>query len=261
MAERADRHKLYQEAVQNVEEEIDFVDERFEAMRGRKAESLREDFCGTANTACEWVRRRTTNRAIGVDLDNDVLQWGRENNIGKLDEEAKSRVNLLNEDVLTVRTEPVDVLLAMNFSYWLFQERTTLLNYFKSVRAALKDDGVFFCDAYGGWDAHRTITEARDCERFEYVWDQDEFDPITHRMKCFIHFKFPDGSKMKKAFSYEWRLWSLPELRELLAEAGFSKVTIYWEGADEDGDGNGEFEPVTEAESDPGWICYLVAEK
>lgn len=260
-AEKADRHVLYQEAVQSVEAEIDFVDEIFEKVRGRKASLLREDFCGTANTACEWVTRRKNNRAIGVDLDADVLDWGRQNNLAKLPPDARSRVELVNGDVLTSQTERPEIVLAMNFSYWLFKERKTLLKYFKTIHKALIDDGVFFLDAYGGWDAHRTIRESRDCEGFTYIWDQHAFDPISHTMACFIHFRFPDGSRMNRAFSYEWRLWSLPELRELLSEAGFGKVTIYWEGADDDGDGNGEFEPIEHAESDPGWICYLVAEK
>ena len=75
-ATRWDRHVLYQSAVQCVESEIDFVDETFEKIRGRKASLLREDFAGTANTSSEWVRRRPTNRAVAVDLCADTLAWG-----------------------------------------------------------------------------------------------------------------------------------------------------------------------------------------
>ena len=84
MAQRADLHALYQEAVQCVESEIDFVDETFFRLRGRRARVLREDFCGTANTACEWVRRRADNRAIAVDADPEVLDWGRKHNVAAL---------------------------------------------------------------------------------------------------------------------------------------------------------------------------------
>ncbi len=261
MAEQADRHVLYQESVQCVEAEIDFVDEKFEELRGRKAVTLREDFAGTGNTSCEWIRRRDGNIAIAVDLDGEVLGWGREHNVGSLSEEAKQRITLLEENVLDVETDKVDVLLSMNFSYWLFEDRKTLGAYFKKVHSTLKDDGIYFLDAYGGWEAHQECKEDRECEGFDYVWEQVSFDPISSHMDCAIHFKFPDGSKWKNAFKYSWRLWSLPEIRELLEEAGFGKVSFYWEGADEDGDGNGEFELVTEAESDPGWICYIVAEK
>ena len=46
----------------------------------------------------------------------------------------------------------------------------------------------------------------------------------------------------------------------MLSEAGF-KSTVYWEQADEDGDGNGEFLPQTEGEADAGWIAYIVSQK
>lgn len=262
MAERADRHALYQDSVQCVESEIDFVDETYEALRGRKASTLREDFCGTGNTSCEWVRRRETNRAIGVDIDGEVLAWGREHNVAKLEAEARNRVGLLEGDVRTLRAEPVDILLAMNFSYWLFDERPSLLEYFKAAYAHLKDDGVFFLDCYGGYDAPRELEEERECEGFTYIWDQFAFNPIDNRMTCKIHFHFPDGSKIKNAFEYSWRLWSIPEIRELLADAGFKKTTVYWEGTDEDSDeGDGNFEPTEQGDADAGWIAYISAEK
>ena len=80
--------------------------------------------------------------------------------------------------------------------------------------------------------------------RFTYVWDQHSYDPITGSAVCKIHFHFPDGSKIRDAFTYHWRLWTLPELRELLAEAGFARSTVYWEGTDEEtGEGDGDFQP------------------
>ena len=37
-----------------------------------------------------------------------------------------------------------------------------------------------------------------------------------------------------------WRLWSLVEIKELLLEAGFSRVRLYWERTDEDDEGTGK---------------------
>jgi len=128
------------------------------------------------------------------------------------------------------------------------------------VRAALAPGGVFFLDAFGGYEAFEEMKEKTKQDGFTYVWDQAEYYPVTGEMVCHIHFRFPDGSKIKKAFTYDWRLWTLPELRELLAEAGFSRVTVYWEGTDEDGDGDGEFTPEEKGEAEAGWICYLTAE-
>jgi hypothetical protein len=80
-------------------------------------------------------------------------------------------------------------------------------------------------------------------------------------MTCHIHFEFPDGSRMAKAFSYHWRLWTLPELREILLEAGFRKADVYWEGTDEEtGEGNGEYQPCEIGDADAGWVCYVVAQ-
>jgi len=261
MAARADRHVLYQKAVQCVEAEIDFVDETYRRLRRRSARLLREDFCGTANTACEWVRRRPRNRALGIDLDPEVLEWGRRHNVARLGK-AASRLELINGDVLTVRTEPPDAVLAMNFSYWIFKDRRTMRRYFRRVYDALAPQGVFFLDAYGGYEAFRVMRDRHENNGFTYIWDQAAYNPITGEMLCHIHFKFPDGSRLNRAFSYAWRLWTLPELRELLEEAGFSPVTVYWEGTDEEtGEGDGNFEPAEVGEPDPAWIAYIVAEK
>ena len=46
----------------------------------------------------------------------------------------------------------------------------------------------------------------------------------------------------------------------MLFEAGF-KPTVYWEQADEDGEGHGVVIPETEGEADARCIAYLVAEK
>ena len=134
-------------------------------------------------------------------------------------------------------------------------------DYFIRVRDSLKSDGVFFLGAYGGSEAYDTQKEKTKYDGFTYIWHQAKYEPVTGRTVCHIHFKFPDGSRIKKAFSYDWRLWSLPELRELLEEAGFASVRVYWEGEDDDGEGNGEFFEETKGEADPGWIAYLVAEK
>jgi len=129
------------------------------------------------------------------------------------------------------------------------------------VHSALNADGLFFLDAFGGPEASDVQKEKTKLDGFTYVWDQAAFEPVTSRIVCHIHFKFPDGSRIKRAFTYDWRLWTLPELRELLIEAGFSKVRVYWEGDDGEGGGNGEFKEHATGEPDLAWIAYLVAEK
>jgi hypothetical protein len=90
------------------------------------------------------------------------------------------------------------------------------------------------------------------------VWDQNKFNPITHECLNHIHFYFPDGTKMRKAFSYDWRLWSIAELQDLMRDAGLTDVTVYWEGTAEDGSGNGVFTPRTNAPVDDAFVAYVV---
>jgi SAM-dependent methyltransferase len=261
MAELADRHELYEASVPNVEEECEFVATTFREIRGREVLSFREDFCGTASAACEWVRGDAKRSAIGVDIDADVLEWGRQNRLNRLTDQQRSRLTLLESDVKAVQAESTDVVGAFNFSYFIFKQREELKRYFESVYRSLKSDGIFFLDAFGGYEAFEEMKEKTKYKGFSYVWDQAKYYPVTGEMLCHIHFKFPDGSKMKKAFSYDWRLWTLPEIREILEESGFRNVTVFWEGDDDDGEGNGIFTREEKGEADAGWIVYIVAEK
>jgi SAM-dependent methyltransferase len=261
MAEQSDIHELYEESVQNVEHEVEFLQTTFQQIRGRKAYLFREDFCGTASASCEWIKQGDEYQAIGVDIDPSVLEWGRNNRLGKLPTADQARVRLIEADVMTAEAPATDLLAAFNFSYFIFNTRDQLRAYFRKSYDALKEDGVFFVDLFGGPEAQEETKEKTKHKGFSYVWHQAEFHPVTNYIRCHIHFKFPDGSRIKKAFTYEWRLWSAPEIREVLAEAGFRKSTLYWEGEDDDGEGNGEFTPDEKGEADLAWIAYIVAEK
>lgn len=262
IAYTADRYACYEEAVQCVESEIDFVDDTYKTIRGRRARLLREDFCGTGNTSCEWVRRRKSNIATGLDLDQRVLDWGLKNKVGDLSAEQRGRITLLRQDVMEADCEPADVILAMNFSYQLFKTRDRLREYFRKAREGLRDDGMLFIDSYGGHESYKEVKEKTKHKNFTYYWHQKKFNPITGDMLCHIHFRFRDRSWLRNAFTYDWRMWTLPELQEILSEAGFSRVQVYWEGTDEEtGEGSGEYFPTSKGEDDPSWIVYVVSEK
>ncbi len=261
MAETADVHELYEESVQNVENEVQFIQSTFREISGRTAHFFREDFCGTASAACAWVRQGKEFRSIGVDINPEVLDWGRKNRVGRLAPEEQARVQLIESDVQTVATPQVDVMAAFNFSYWIFEERAQMVSYMRRCYEALKDDGVLFMDLFGGPESFEETKEKTKHDGFTYIWHQAKFHPVTNHMQCYIHFKFPDGSRIKRAFSYSWRLYTAPELRDMLLEAGFRKVTVYWEGEDENGEGNGIFTPDDKGEADLAWIAYIVAAK
>ena len=261
-ASNSDHHELYELSVQDADSECAIIDQVWNERRQRTATSIREDFCGTALTASAWVKLRKNNTATCVDNDAGVLNWAENRVKERLDESEAERISFVKADVITANTELVESVLAMNFSYYLFKKRSQLVAYFQSVHKALTDDGLFLLDAYGGSDSFLEMEEDRDLDGFTYIWDQHSYSPVTGNVTNHIHFVFPDGSRLDKAFTYNWRLWTLPEIQELLLEAGFSNVVVYWEGSDDDEEeGNGEWAITTDGEACEGWIAYLVAEK
>jgi hypothetical protein len=257
LASRADRHALYQIAVQDPEPEINFVQRVFKRARGRAAVSFKEDFCATAHLATAWVKGHRSRTAIGVDFSEEVLAWGRANVLAPESESVRSRVTLVEANVLDVVRPKVDVVGAFNFSYLIFKRRAELVAYFKKAYESLGDDGLFFCDLFGGTEAIVPIVEPRKCRTgFTYVWEHESYNPITNEILCHIHFKFRDGSELPKAFTYDWRLWTIPEVRECLLEAGFKDTQVWWDPTDEE-----DYRLTEKEENQLGWLVYIVGVK
>ncbi len=256
----ADRYDLYLKSVQEPSVEVEFFERVYRKEYGRAPMLLREDFCGTAAVCSAWVGSRKGRVAIGVDNDPEPLAWSRSHVLSRLDAEARARVTLFEADVRDVHPEKADVLAAQNFSFFGFTDRDGLRGYFEAARRNLDAQGVMVLDMMGGSEVFlEDHTDSTRKDGFTYHWHQQRFDPITHYARFAIHFTFRDGTRWKNAFQYEWRIWTLPEVRELLLEAGFSRADVYWEGTDEDGEGDGVFRRRKHAEADPAWIAYVVA--
>lgn len=256
----ADKYALYEQSVYDPEADLVFLQRLFRE-EGRPAPlRLREDFAGTCKLAAMWVASHPRRTAVCLDLDPEPVAYGRERHLEPLGE-AAARVDVRLEDVLTATTTPADIVTAFNFSYWCFKERTTLLRYFRRVRRSLRRDGVFVLDLQGGPDAQMACEEERRLKGFRYVWETESMDAITGEVRCWINFRFPDGSELRRAFEYDWRVWHLNELRDLLAEAGFAQIDVHWEGIAEDGEGDGQFLKTARAENEQSWIAYMAAWK
>jgi SAM-dependent methyltransferase len=230
---------------------------------------LREDFCGTSLLACEFVKGNRENHAIGIDLDRKTLDWGRKHYVPVLGKDV-DRLTLIEGDVLDSGHPEADLVAALNFSYGVFKTREQLGKYFSSVREAMAPGGIFVIDSFGGTEAMAEDKEDRQIPtskgfdgtkvpRFTYVWDQAAFNPVDHEILCYIHFKLRDGSRIRRAFTYRWRLWTLPELQELMIEAGFATTEVYVEGWDEEEDDtDGIFRRRKRFENQSGWVAYVV---
>lgn len=262
-AKTADKYVLYQQAVQSAEQDVEFLFQTYSALRKTNAKHLREDFCGTCLLSSYWARMGEEFTTESYDIDPEPLAWGLQNNLLPLGDVAE-RVNQYLEDARTPSRRAPDVRCAQNFSYWIFRTRSEMLAYFTEVYEDLAKDGVFVIDLHGGPESHQELEEETEMEdkSFTYVWDQDSINPISGEARLHIHFRFPDGTEMTDAFTYDWRLWGLPELTEIMSDAGFKSVDCYWEGTDEDGEsGNGEFTVSTEGEACLSYVAYLVGQK
>jgi SAM-dependent methyltransferase len=258
----ADVFKLYQDSVQCPEAEIHFFDRVFKKHRRRKALTMKEDFCGTAFLSAEWAKTNPRRIAVGVDLDGPTLDYARDIVLAGETDDVRKRVKLLQANVNDVTRPKVELSCALNFSYCIFKKREELVHYFKQAYKGLEDDGMLVTDLFGGTEAIDVIEEDRKLNGFTYVWDQADYNPITNEILCHIHFKFPDGSRINKAFTYDWRLWSIPEVRECMEEAGFPKVEVYWEPEDEADDGEIlDYRFTEKEENQEGWLVYVVGIK
>lgn len=255
------KYDFYEEAVQNATGEVDTLQDLYQSLRNKKAKVLREDFCGTGAVMCEWVKQGPEYFSFGVDLDPEPVDQGKKRHYSKLNEEEKKRTNYILGDVFETSTEKADLVIALNFSYFIFKKRKQLIRYFKKIHEHLAQDGVFVIDLFGGPESMMPLEEKTKHDTFNYYWDCDKFNPITHECLYKIHFKPKGGKKVRDVFVYDWRMWGFAELREILEDAGFSKAIAYWEGDDGDGGGDGNFKPTEDIDNCDGWVGYIAALK
>ena len=256
-----DKYKLYTSSVQSPEADVDFIMNTYKGIYEKAPVTLREDFCGTFALCCEWAKLNEKHKAIGVDIDPEPLNYGRQNYLANLSQDQQLRVEIREDNVLTNEHVPADVVCALNFSYFAFKKRNILKNYFQKVYDSLNTDGIFILDCFGGGkccEANEEETEYTDM-KFSYFWDQHSYDPISNHAQFFIHFKRKGEKKRERVFSYDWRMWSLPELKDILAEVGFKNSYVYWEGNDDEGDGNGIFSKAAVGEECESWVAYIVS--
>ncbi|CAI7844647.1 unnamed protein product, partial [Closterium sp. NIES-54] len=164
-------------------------------------------------SSAEWLRGDPRRTALGLDFDEQALSWGIRENFSSLPGSARGRACMLLGDVRDPLT---------------------------SARFACPD----VLDEPDGENEQ---------SRREYTWEQERFDAVTRTTRISLHFRVPHdwapasssayaadstarrgGRKrqqpkrvLRSAFSYSWRLWTIPEVRELMQEAGFDSVHVW----------------------------------
>lgn len=216
-----DRFDLYELCVQSPTHLVPLLC----AIHGRHPLTLGEDFSGTASLSRAWVASAADRRAIATDFDP----------------QAHSRCPDL--DRLIKRTQDVratsdraDLIFAGNFSIGYMHTRSELVEYLRHIHTRMTPGGCFLCDTYGGESAFITghvhrYHNAPDGSRIRYTWEQREADPLTGRVIDVLHFRTERGGMIEDeimdAFVYDWRLWSVPELRDAMIEAGFARTAVF----------------------------------
>lgn len=259
-----DKYDLYVNSVQSADHDASLIWRMLKDANDRRPMKnmiLREDFCGTGALCFEWVKLGASHRAVGIDLDAGALSWGRQHYGPQTTVEASSRVKLVCADVLSYKFSKPDVICALNFSFYFMKDRCDLLRYFKRCRQALSKNGLLVLDAFGGpaYLGPHSDRRRNSEKKFSFWWEIESFDAISHNIKTHLHFKL-DGQKIRKrVFSYDWRLWTLPELTDILRQAGFNKIEYWAEGLDSRGDGNGRFGKIKSEKNCETWVTYVTA--
>lgn len=239
------KHDLYELCVQSPKDLVPLL----RAIHGNDPVNLGEDFAGTAAVSHLWVKRAGCS-AIAVDLDEDSLS-------------RRGEHERIVKHLCDVReaNDPCDLLFVGNFSIGYLHSRAELVEYLTHARERLAaSNGVFVCDTYGGESAytlggvHRAhpMPGGKLCR---YTWEQHAADPTTGFVTNLIHFRVERAGviefELEDAFVYEWRLWSIPELRDAMEDAGFSETQVFTKLADAlDEEGNAYVMPVEDGEEE-----------
>jgi SAM-dependent methyltransferase len=256
-----DKYELYSQAVQSADVDVALFRKVYRELKKKDARILREDFCGTFQLSKEWIKLNPKFSAHAVDLDPEPLSYGLKRYWMKLSDTQKRRLHVHEMNVMDKAVPAADLIVAMNFSYFIFKTRDLMKQYFANVYRSTKKDGVFLLDVFGGSGCFDENEEITSFKKFKYYWHQTNFDPISNRALFHIHFRPNGAKKVERVFSYDWRMWSIPELRDILHEVGFKLTHAYWEGTNKKGGGDGEFRRTNKGEACDSWIAYIAAEK
>ncbi|MCX6116923.1 MAG: hypothetical protein NT027_05235 [Proteobacteria bacterium] len=263
--EKFDPYLLYLNSVQSPEHDAELLLKMWDKEIGRSRGPLvlQEDFCGTAALCYEWVQLNHEFQAVGIDLEPSALKWGKDHFEDHLIEDATDRVKLVCGDVLIDHGIKPNIICALNFSYFFIKQRSVLLEYFKTAKNSLagSKDGLLIIDSFGGPEYLMPHEDRRRNSemKFSYLWTIDSFDAVKHHLQCHISFQRDGESLRKNVFNYDWRLWSVPELTDLLIEAGFKTVSYWAEGLTTKGYGDGKFKPIKTEKNCQAWVIYLIA--
>ncbi|QQE11073.1 hypothetical protein JD969_16455 [Planctomycetota bacterium] len=263
---------LYQHAVQHPDAEAEFLERIYmHYFDDTRPTTLREDFAGTCAISTSWVNMDQDNRALAVEIDYPTAVWA-DQNVTELLKDRAEDVIILVDDVINISEPQTDIVASLNFSALIYHKRKELVAYLKHARQSLTDQGIFVMDIFGGIGSTTLGIQERslqlhipnhiDPQKVTYQWEQRSYNPDNHKIDCRIHFVLPNGTEMKDAFKYDWRLWSLNDLQEMMLEAGFDYSEIWCDKYDSfSNQSDNHYLPAKNYPDRTDWIVYVVGIK
>ena len=257
------KYALYERSVQSPDYHAEWFVGIYKDLRGCYPQSMREDFCGTFALSCEWVKRNRRNTALGVDLDPEPLDYGRKTHLTKLTAEQRKRIKILNDNVLSITSPKVDVVLACNFSYCIFKDRVTLVRYPRGC-LRLARQGRSRHPGPRRWPGHGSHPCGSEedglfpRDRQVRLHLAPKILRSDHARRVLRHPLQAAGrhSGIDNAFTYDWRLWTIPEVKDAMVEAGFKDVAVFWE-TEHEGEGTGEYVRSEHGDNAYAWVAYI----
>lgn len=237
------RFDLYQLAVQSCDIQVRFL----RALHANEPQVLADDFSGPAGLARAWLTLNDRYAAVATDTDDIPLAHAFVRTAEDLGNATLRRLALQRASVLEAGGH-ADIIAALNFAVCELPSRQQLVTYFRHAQFRLNSQGIIVIDTYAGPSAFDTGSYTQIIEtpagELTYQWEQRAADPMSGRVSNSIHITLPTGEHLEDLFVYDWRLWSVPEIREALREANFRHTEVHIDyGQALDGDGN----PMPEA--------------
>lgn len=275
------RWRLYEHCVQNIPMTLRMVEAMHAAHARSPARILHEDFSGSAAFAHAWCQSNPKRTALAIDMDPEAHADGTPHpRLARLTADLTRLPRTLRPDSSSARAartnlSKADIIYAGNFATCEVHTRDALVAYLSRARQRLDADGVFICDLYAGPGAWRTgetrVTHPPLPElpryRVAYTWRQREADLLRGLVANEIDFALLNAKgvaihELVNAFTYHWRLWSIPEMREAMAHAGFKDVDVYPDSPEAvDADGVAYLTPLDYLETKSSAVVYVCAHR
>ncbi len=233
-ARSINRYDLYELAAQSPAHQARFLGALHAAGTdpgaGPPARVLAEDFAGPASIARAWLDLADDHRAIAVDIDPEPLDHAQHRLARARGGAVLTRLTIFNTDALSAKYR-ADIIAALNFSVCEIHSRPALLTYLRHALLRLEARAILVVDTYAGATALLPGSTSQAIETDDgpvtYTWEQRHADPLTGLVTNAMHFTLPDGAEVRDAFVYHWRLWTVPEIRDAMRDAGFRSTEVH----------------------------------